>query len=193
MDKKQLLVIFSRGMFPILIFIIIDEFYGLFAGIISAFILGVIEILFVWFKEKQFDKFILFDTALILVFGTVSLITDNDLFFKIKPAVIQVILLIMLALMIFTNGSLLQGIMKRYHKGIVIDNNQLKKIQKSMIPLFLIIFLHTILIFYSALFMSTKAWGFITKGLFYIILAIYFLWSMIKIKIIKRKINNQNQ
>lgn len=193
MDKKQLLVIFSRGMFPILIFIIIDEFYGLFAGIIGAFILGIIEILFVWFKEKQFDKFILFDTTLILVFGTISLITDNDLFFKIKPAVIQVLLLIMLALMIFTNGSLLQGVMKRYHKGIIVDNNQLKKMQKSMIPLFLIIFLHTILVFYSAIFMSTKAWGFITKGLFYIILAVYFLWSMIKIKIIKRKINNQNQ
>jgi hypothetical protein len=37
------------------------------AGLIAALVIGLGELGFTWFKEHRFDRFVLFDTALLIV------------------------------------------------------------------------------------------------------------------------------
>ena len=92
MSKSELLKKLLPGFIPLFAFIAIDEIWGTRAGLVAALIIGVGEMVWIWIKEKRFDKFVLFDTGLLVVLGSVSLILDNDIFFKLKPGLVELIL-----------------------------------------------------------------------------------------------------
>ena len=54
--------------------------------------------------------------------------------------------------------------------------------------MFFIMFAHAVLIVYAAFYMSTEAWGFISTGLFYIIVGVLFVWQLIQNKVKAKKI-----
>ncbi|HBY54425.1 MAG TPA: NUDIX hydrolase, partial [Marinilabiliales bacterium] len=66
MNKKELLLKLLPGILPILIFIAVDEIWGTKAGLIVAIAFGASELAFLWIKDKRFDKFVLFDTLLLV-------------------------------------------------------------------------------------------------------------------------------
>jgi isopentenyldiphosphate isomerase len=178
MKIKHLLLKLLPGILPLFIFIIADELWGIRIGLIAAIVVGVFELLILWVKERRFDKFILFDTLLIVSLGGVSLILDNDVFFKLKPAIIGVITCLLLGVSVFTPNNFILMMSKRYVKDISFTEEQYKQLQNSLRVMFFIFLIHTILIFYSVWFMSKEAWAFISGGLFYILMGVYFLYEM---------------
>ena len=70
--------------------------------------------LWVGFKEKRFDKFILFDTLLLVVLGAVSILLDNDIFFKLKPGLIEFILVSVLEFSSFSSVNFIGFMCHRY-------------------------------------------------------------------------------
>ena len=85
------------GLVPLLIFILADEIWGTMVGLYVALGFGIAEFLFYYIKDKIIDRFILLDTLLLIVLGAISIVFENDLFFKIKPALIEAILLAVIA------------------------------------------------------------------------------------------------
>ena len=172
MNQKILLRNLSLGFLPLLVFIVIDAFFGLTAGLIVAIGIGVIETGFAYFRDRQLDRFILFDTGLIVLLGLTSLLLRNDIFFKLKPALVEWILVILLGISAFTDRPLLIQMSRRYLKGVEFSRDHLLVMQRTMKRLFYPLALHTVLIVYAAFFLSTEAWGFISGGLFYILMGI---------------------
>lgn len=170
LDRKTLLKNLSIGFLPLLIFIIADEIFGLTAGLIVAIAFGAGEAIFIYFREKRLDRFILFDTALIIALGLVSLLLQNDIFFKLKPGLIELILTALLGITAFSSNPILIRMTGRYMKGVEFSEEQVRQMRRMMRRMFYLFTAHTILIFYSAFFMSTQAWGFISGGLLYILL-----------------------
>lgn len=193
MNIKQLLTKLLPGMLPLFIFIIADELWGTQIGLIVAISVGVLETIFLWFKERRFDKFILFDTLLIVSLGGVSLILDNDVFFKLKPAIIGVIICTLLGVSIFTPQNFILAMSKRYFKDISFSDEQHKQLLKSLKIIFYIFLIHTISVFYSVWFMSKEAWAFISGGLFYLLLGVYFVYELANKYIRNRKYNNEER
>nr|HPR31089.1 NUDIX domain-containing protein [Prolixibacteraceae bacterium] len=142
--------------------------------------IGVIGLVYTFIKEKRFDRFILIDTLLLLALGGISLLLQNDIFFKIKPAVIEAILCIILAVSAYTKMDLVGGMTKRYMKGIEMNNEVMQKFRHTLKVMFWIFSLHTLLVVYSAFFMSKEAWAFISGGLFYILFGMYFLYEFVQ-------------
>jgi isopentenyldiphosphate isomerase len=142
-------------------------------------------------KDRKFDKFILLDTLLIVVLGAVSIVLDNDVFFKIKPALIGVLLCAVLGVSAFTPSNILMNMSKRYMKGIEFNDAQYRQMKKNMGVLFWLFVGYTALVFYSVWFMSKEAWAFISGGLFYIIFGVYAAFEFIKSRIIQRKLKNE--
>jgi isopentenyldiphosphate isomerase/intracellular septation protein A len=171
------------GLLPLFIFILADEIWGTQIGLYVALAFGVGELVFYFIKDKKIDKFILLDTGLLLVLGMVSIALENDLFFKIKPALIECILLVVIAFSLWGPRNLIMTMSQRYLGEMQLNTDQEKAMRTNMIAMFWITLVHILLVLYSAKYMSGEAWAFISGGLFYIFFAIYFciLWFIKKI------------
>lgn len=163
------------GLLPLFIFILADEIWGTAVGLYVALAFGIGELAFYYIKDRKIDRFVLLDTALLIILGAVSLALENDLFFKIKPALIETIFLAIIAFSLWGPRNLIMAMSKRYLGGMQLNNSQQRAMRKNMIAMFWITFLHIILVLYSAKYMSKEAWVFISGGLFYIFFAIYFI------------------
>ncbi|GAB4339584.1 MAG: hypothetical protein Kow0037_24810 [Calditrichia bacterium] len=187
MDRRTLIRNLAIGFLPLLVFIVADEFFGLTIGLIVAILFGIGQTAFTYFRENRLDKFLLFDTGLIVVLGGVSLLLHSDIFIKIKPGLVELIMVILMGITGFSSRPLLIQMSGRYMNGISFSAQQIEIMQKMMRRMFWIFLLHTVLIFYSAWYMNTAAWGFISGGLFYILMGVIFLYEFITAKIKQRR------
>jgi isopentenyldiphosphate isomerase len=80
---------------------------------------------------------------------------------------------------------------KRYMKDVEFNDAQMAQMQKSLKYLFYIFSVHTVMVFYSAFYMSNEAWAFISGGLFYIIFGVYFLFEMYRQRRTNKKLSKE--
>ena len=191
MNKTELLKKLLPGFIPLFIFVAADWLWGTKIGIYVAIGSGIIETIIVFIKEKRWDTFIIADTLLLVLLGCISILLDNDIFFKLKPALIEAILCVVLGISAFSKKNLLLLMSKRYLKDVEFNETQIAQFNKSLKIFFYIISVHTLLIAYSAYFLSKEAWVFISGGLFYILFGIYFSVEFIKNKMQQSKYKNE--
>ncbi|HZH74070.1 MAG TPA: septation protein IspZ, partial [Mariniphaga sp.] len=180
LSRSELLKKLLPGFIPLFVFIVADELWGTKTGLLVAITTGVVQMSWIGVKEKRFDKFILFDTLLLVALGGVSILFHNDLFFKLKPGLIELILVGILAVAAFSKLNLPQLMAQRYMKGIEINPQQQLQMRNTMKTLFFVFAAHTILVFYATFYLSKEAWAFISGGLFYVLFAIVFAWTFFK-------------
>ena len=187
MNRTELLKKLLPGFIPLFVFIAADEIWGTKTGLFVAVAVGIAEMLYIAIKEKRFEKFVLFDTLLLVALGGVSIVLDNDIFFKLKPGLIEMILVVVLGISAFSNLNIIGLMGKRYLKDVSFNPQQMKQMQSSLRSLFYIFLTHTVLVFYASFYMSKEAWAFISGGLFYLIFAVYFAFEFWR----QRKKNNR--
>lgn len=193
MNRIELLKKLLPGFLPLFVFILADELWGTRAGLLVALVFGIGQMGFVWLKEKRFDRFILTDTLLLIALGGISILLDNELFFKLKPALIELILCAVLGVSVFSSKNLMLLMTKRYLRDVNISPQQEKQMTQSLKIMFFIFLAHTALVFYSAYFMSKEAWAFISGGLFYLIFGIYFVFELLRNKLKAKKQQAQEE
>ncbi len=193
MDKLQIFKTLAPGFLPLFIFLLADMIWGTETGLIVAVLFGIFELGISYFREKFIDKFILLDTGLIMILGGISIIFSDPIFFKLKPALIELIFTVILGFSAYSHVNLILLMTKRYMKGVSLTDFQLKKMKQGLKTMFFLFFIHTILIVYSAFFMSKASWAFISGGLFYIIFGVYILLEFIRNRINKKKILREYQ
>ena len=182
MKRSDLIKKLLPGFIPLFVFIAADEIWGTKIGLIVALGVGVLELVYTYIKEKRFDKFILLDTALLMALGGVSILLHNDIFFKIKPAIIEAIMCIILAISAFTKIDIVGGMTQRYMKGVEMNDAIQKQFKRTLKMMFWIFAAHTLLVIYSAFYLSKEAWAFISGGLFYILFGVYFAYEFFQQK-----------
>lgn len=179
------------GLIPLFVFIIAEQIWGLKTGLIVAVLFGIAELVYTFIKTKKIEKFILTDTILLVVLGGISYILDNDLFFKYKPALVEAILALILAVSVFSPKNIVMAMSQRYMKGMTITGDMEKQMNRSLKVLFYITVFHIALIVYSIYYLSNEAWAFISGGLFYILFIGYFAFEFFKNKKISNKYKNE--
>jgi len=186
MSKSELLKKLLPGFIPLFVFIAIDEIWGTRAGLIAALVIGVAEMVWIWIQEKRFDKFVLFDTGLLVVLGSVSLLLNNDIFFKLKPGLVELILCAVLAVSAFSKLNIIGLMTQRYMKDMELNEQQMAQFRKTLQLMFFVFLFHTLLVFYATFYMSDGAWAFISGGLFYILFAVVFGYEFVKQKLSRK-------
>ena len=142
-------------------------------GLVVAVSIGLIELAVTFIREKKLERFVLLDTLLLLLLSGLSYLFDNDIFFKVKPAMIDLVLVAMISLSLFTRIDPLGAMSQRYLKGIELDSNQKELFRKNMLVMFWLVCIHTALVLYSAFFLSKEVWAFISSFLLFIMMGIY--------------------
>jgi len=191
MNRTALLKKLLPGFIPLFIFIAADEIWGTKTGLFVAIGVGMLEMLWIAIKEKRFEKFVLFDTLLLVVLGAFSILLHNDIFFKLKPGLVELILIAVLGVSAFSKLNIIGLMGKRYMKDVEFNDAQMAQMQKSLKYLFYIFSVHTVMVFYSAFYMSNEAWAFISGGLFYIIFGVYFLFEMYRQRRTNKKLSKE--
>ncbi len=187
MNTKKLLLQLLPGFIPLFAFILADEIWGTRTGLLVAIGFGIVELAWYWFKDRKFDKFILFDTLLIVALGVVSIVLENEVFFKLKPALIGVLMCAILGVSAFTPSNILLNMSKRYLKGMELNDQQYQQFRRNLKIMFWLFTGYTLLVFYSVWFMSKEAWVFISGGLFYILFGAYFLCEFARSYVRRKK------
>jgi isopentenyldiphosphate isomerase/intracellular septation protein A len=175
LNRLQLLKTLAPGFLPLLVFIAADALWGTEVGLLAAVASGLIELLVSYAREKTWDRFVLLDTLLIVAMGGVSLLLNDDIFFRLKPAVVELVFCLVLGVSVYSPVNIMLAMSRRYLKGVALAPEQVQAMTRSMKVLFFIFIGHTLLIVVAAFAMSAAAWGFISGGLFYILFAAYFL------------------
>jgi len=181
--------IFLSATLPLFIYFGIDYFFEFHIAIILTVIYGILEFTFFYIKDKRIDKLILVSTVLIVAMGAVSFAFDNEAFFKLKPAIMQLLGVAFLMYFVITKKSifdLMKDRMPKNMKEIPEDRQELMQIMVRDMAIML--FLHTFLIVYSAYYMSTAAWTFISGVLPYLLMFVLMFFEIIRMK---RKVINE--
>jgi isopentenyldiphosphate isomerase/intracellular septation protein A len=185
MDTNQL-NLFKKllpGLLPIFVFILVDEFWSTEAGLVVAVVFGVGQLGYVFMREKRFDRFVFFDTLLLVALGGISIALNDEIFFKLKPALINLLFCAILGFSAFSSKNLLMIYTQRYMGDMKMPAGAEKAMQKTMKLLFWMMLAYTLYIVYSAFFMSKEAWAFISGGLLYVLFGLFFAWQFISAKL----------
>lgn len=187
LNLKSLLIKFLPGFIPIILFVIADSIWGIKTGLIIAVIFGALQFAYVLLKHKKAEYFILADTLLLIVLGIVSLLLNNDSYFKLKPAMIESIFAVLLGISVYSKHNIMMQMSKKYFKDIQLTEGQAKEFRRNLTVTFYLFILHIVLVVYSAYFMSEQAWAFVSSVLLYILFGGYFLFQYVRYKIIKNR------
>ena len=190
MNRNEILKNFAIGFIPIFIFIIADEFYDTETALYIGIGGGAAYFFYYLIRYRTIEKFILFDTILIAAMGGISLALEDPIFFKLKPALIEAILVILLGIHAFSSKPILLMMSQRY-----MGENQFAPEQERMMRhlsrlLFAVFLFHTLLIIYSAYELSQAAWAFISGGLFYILMGLILAGQWIYFKYLRNPKNS---
>lgn len=176
------------GLVPLLVFILADEFWGMKVGLVVAVTIGLIEMAVTWIREKKLDRFVLLDTFLLLVLSALSYLFENDLFFKVKPAMINLVLLALIALSLFTRIDPLGAMSQRYLKGTQLNESQQNAFRKNLWVMFWMVLVHTLLVLWSAFFMPKEVWAFVSSFLLFIMMGGYLAIALLRQKFFSKKL-----
>ena len=89
-NKEGLKSLFEMG--PLILFFGVNYFYGIFAGTAVLVISTIISLIISKILYKSIPMLAAFGCIAVVLFGTLTLIFDNDLFIKIKPTVVSLII-----------------------------------------------------------------------------------------------------
>ena len=164
---------------PILIFLLVDALVRDPLWAISAALsIVLIQMVVIYAQKRRLDPFILFDALLIGGLGAVSLISKNDLFFKLKPAIMEVVIVPFFAVLALGGERLMAGYFGRFLGDQTLNPQALPLLRRLIGAMSVLILLHAGLVVWAALRASRQTWGWISGPGFYLIMAPILLWAL---------------
>lgn len=182
--KKQMMSLFFAGLLPVIAFTFIEEYYGTIPGLIAGMIFGVGEITYELIKYKKVQKITWIGNGLLLVLGSVSLISAEGLWFKMQPALMEGALVIAMWGSLLIKKPLLVVLAEQQGQTFPPAVKDRMKGMTFRVGLFFLI--QTSLAVWSALYWSTTAWallkgvGLTVSFIIYLILEALYMRSQIQ-------------
>ncbi len=182
--KKKAATLFFGGLLPIIAFTVIEERYGIIAGLIAGMVFGVGEIIYEYVTVKKVSTITWIGNGLILGLGAISLIFNEGIWFKLQPAILEFGFFVFLLGSWFMNKPFLKLMIEKQNP----DAPDFVKAQLSGMTLRLSFFMlaHSLIATWAALYWSTEAWVML-KGIgltvsMVVYMALEILWARVKLK-----------
>ena len=155
------------GILPVIIFTVVEEYFGTLWGLVAGMVFGVGEIAVEWRRNRRVETITWAGNGLILVLGGISLFTQEGVWFKLQPAFIEA------AMAIILMGSCLVG--RPFLVEMMRKQGMMNQMPPVIVPLVeagfagltfrvgIFFLAHAVLATWAALYWSTRAWA-ILKG-----------------------------
>jgi len=173
MNKIQVLKRLLPGFLPIIVFIVVDELWGTLYGLCIAIAIGIIELLIGYIKDQKIDRFIFVDVGLLVALGAISIALDNELFFKLKPGVIGLLMTSMIGFSAYSKHNLLLQMTQRYMKGTEMNPYQVWMMISSMKRIFWVLLVYSLITLASSFVPNKAFWAFMGGPGLFVIMGAY--------------------
>jgi intracellular septation protein A len=162
---------FLTQLLPLIVFIVVDALVtDVRISIASAILFAVGQLVFTWARSHRFDWFVLLDVGLICALGAVSLVSENDLFFKIKPAIIEAVTIAFMLALVLAPTRFLTGYYGRMMPGVPMPPEAVGRMKTMLGGMCVYVALHIAAVLYTAFYSSRATWAFVSGPGFYVIL-----------------------
>lgn len=160
---------------PILVFVVVDSIIeNSVISIISAVLFTAIQAGLTWYVSGKFDYFLLADFALIAIMGGISIATNDDKFFLVKPAIIEALCIPFLLFFVFAPDGFIVKYFGRYMPaGRALTAAAIPLLKRMLFIMSGYIVLHILAILYTAQHTSRKMWAFVSgPGLYFVFIPV---------------------
>jgi intracellular septation protein A len=156
---------------PILVFVVVDSLIeNTVVSIFSAVGFTAVQAGVTWYLSGKFDYFLLIDLGLIAVMGGISIATNDDRYFLVKPAVIEGLCIPFLLFFVFAPDRYIMQYFGRYMPtGKVLNPVALPLLKRMLAIMSGYIALHVLAILYTARHSTRKIWAMVSGPGFYFI------------------------
>jgi intracellular septation protein len=151
------------GILPVIAFTVIEEKYGTVWGLVAGMVFGLGEILYSWRTQGRVDPMTWGGNGLLLVLGGVSLVTQEGIWFKLQPSLIEGAMALALWISVLMGKPILVSALK---KQLIVQGNPaeiLPVVSRALagmtIRVGVFFALHAGLAAWAALHWSTAAWA----------------------------------
>jgi len=173
---------------PLLVFIVADAvFNNPKLSIILAVITAAVQMAIFYRQTGQIDWFLLIDVGLIVALGAVSIILNNDLFFKLKPGIIDIVGIVLFLVFIFSPDEFLIGYFGRILQGqrMTFGPEMVPMMKSMLVWMSVYLAIHAAAVVYTALHSSRKMWAFVAGP------GLYLMFIPIMIVVIVKHVRNR--
>lgn len=166
---------------PIVVFIAVDALVSdpVWAIVGALACVGGQALLF-FLRERRLDRFVILDVLLIGGLGGASLALHDELLFKLKPAILEAVMVPFLLFLALAGPRVLQGYLGRYTPGIAVaDPARLPLLRRMLGGMATLVLLHAGLVVWAALRWSRQAWAWVSGPGFYVLLVPMIGWALL--------------
>ena len=167
-------------MLPILAFLAVDAVVQdpLWA-IGAALVLVLFQTVWIYVRERRLDPFVVVDALLIGGLGAVSLLSKNELFFKLKPAIMEAVIVPFFLVLALGGERFVQGYFGRFlGSGTALNPQVMPLLRRLLGVMSALIVVHAGLVVWAAYYASRQTWGWISGPGFYVILLPVLGWAL---------------
>lgn len=186
--------VFSKllpGLLPLFVYFIADEFLGSEIGIAVALGFGIMQLIYIRIRQKKWDRFILFDTALLIVLGLISLLLEDETLIYWKFVFMDLLLVGFILFSLLSKKNLFLLMSKRYVGDIELGENQKKAFNTNLWAFLVIALLHGVVTSFSILFLPNADTVFIGGTLLYIMLGAWILFVFIQQRLRRGRVSEE--
>ena len=182
LPKGQLRTLLLGGIFPVLLFTVIENYLGIAWGLAAGMLFGVGEILWEHRMQGKVDALTWGGNGILLFLGGISLITQEGVWFKLQPAFIEGVMAgvlwvsvgvnrPLLLILVQKQGGLPQNLSTGLRPGL--QECVQKAFRGLTLRLGIFFCLHGVLAVWAALNWSTTAWALLKGVGFTLSLVVY--------------------
>ncbi len=177
MTQSPIRSLIFGGLIPVIAFTVVEERWGTLWGLVLGMAIGVIEIVFEWVTQRRVSGITWIGNGMLLGLGGISLLTNEGIWFKLQPAIIEAAVAMGLLISWFIGRPLMvvlakkQGALDQLNPKIAGIMEQNFSALTLRIGIFFAV--NAAVATHAAFFWSTRAWAFL-KGIgFTVALLIY--------------------
>ena len=163
----------APGMISLIVYVIVSAIWSMDLGIYAAMGSGVAGLYITYLKDYRFVKLIMIDTFLLFVSGIAALMSGNEIYFKIKPVLLEGILLVILWHSPHRKKNYILELSGRYITGMRIVKTAALKRNRFLFLLIGFLGVHIISVLYASFYFPTVVWGIISILIFYVVIAAF--------------------
>ena len=151
-------------MVPLLVFLVVDMIWSnTVVSIVSAVLFAVMQVSITLIRTGSVDYFVFIDVALIVGLGALSIFLKNDLFFRMKPAIIELVMSGLLVALVLAPDTFLMGYLGRFMPpNMELAPAAIPLMKKMLIGMIIYTLLHIGAVYYTALHSSRKMWALVS-------------------------------
>lgn len=151
--------LFLGGIVPVVVYTVIEEKMGPLWGLVFGMGFGILEILIEAVRYHKVETITWIGNGLLIVMGGISLLTQEGIWFKLQPSILEAGMAGLLVVSWAVKKPLLVTMSKKQELPPVLEN----RFSGITLRLGLFFLLHAGLAAYAAFYWSTRAWA-LLKG-----------------------------